>query len=166
MEIKLLPHKDNIKWVNPINKNQKETPYTDKGLELYWNRQKKKKLIDRLDEVNTSDHAIRLRMSKHRLYNFEYFINRPYVYNRDRFKCKICGGLMLPHEVIIHHVNPKLDITLVNKVMNLITVHEYCHKLIHNDDDITTLFSKTQKSIKKYREKLENWKDNSRRSIT
>ena len=36
---------------------------------------------------------------------------------------------MLPHEVIIHHVNPKLDITLVNKVMNLITVHEYCHKL-------------------------------------
>ncbi|HFL3155995.1 TPA: hypothetical protein ACG3JU_000357 [Clostridioides difficile] len=63
LEIKLLPHKDNVKWVNPINKNQKETPYTDKGLELYWNRQKKKKLIDRLDEVNTSDHAIRLRMS-------------------------------------------------------------------------------------------------------
>lgn len=112
--------------------------------------------MDRLDEVNTSDHAMNLRMSKHKLYNFEYFMNRPYVYNRDRFKCKICGGLMLPHEVIIHHVNPKLDTTLVNKVMNLITVHDYCHKLIHNDDDITALSSKTQKSIKKYREKLEN----------
>lgn len=143
-------------WVNPVNKNQKETPYTDEGLELYWKRQKRKKPMDRLDEVNTSDHAMSLRMSKHKLYNFEYFMNRPYVYNRDRFKCKICGGLMLPHEVIIHHVNPKLDITLVNKVTNLITVHEYCHKLIHNDDDITTLSSKTQKSIKKYREKLEN----------
>ncbi|SQB61764.1 Uncharacterised protein [Clostridium perfringens] len=30
-------------WVNPVNKNQKETPYTDEGLELYWKRQKRKK---------------------------------------------------------------------------------------------------------------------------
>lgn len=143
-------------WVNPINKNQKETPYTNEGSELYWNRQKKKRPMDRLDEVNTSEHAMNLRISKHKLYTFEYFMNRPYVYNRDRFKCKICGITMLPYEVIIHHVNPKLDKTLVNKVMNLITVHEYCHKLIHNNEDISCLSPKSQKAVIKYREKLEN----------
>lgn len=112
--------------------------------------------MDRLDEVNTSEHAMNLRISKHKLYTFEYFMNRPYVYNRDRFKCKICGITMLPYEVIIHHVNPKLDKTLVNKVMNLITVHEYCHKLIHNNEDISCLSPKSQKAVIKYREKLEN----------
>lgn len=41
-------------WINPQQKNQNETPYTSEGWELYWNRQKKKRPQDRMDEVNST----------------------------------------------------------------------------------------------------------------
>lgn len=142
-------------WKNPTQKNQEETPYTDEGWELYWKRQKKKKPNERIDEVNTSEHAKALRMSKSKLYTFEYFMNRPYAYNRDKQKCRICNGLVDPNEARFHHISPKLPSHMVNKVINLATVHKYCHQLIHSDECLETLSPKTRKQIDKYRGKLD-----------
>lgn len=142
------------KWENPMAKNQKETPYTPEGRELYNKRMRKKGLKVRVDEVNSSEHALYIRTNKSPLYNFEYFMNRPYVYNRDKGKCKICNGYVEPNEVRIHHISPKLPINEVNKTKHLITVHEYCHKLIHNDELPEKLSEDTKKRLAKYRKKL------------
>ena len=85
-------------WDNPRQKNQNETPFTEEGRELYNKRMRRKGLKVRVDEVNSSEHAKYLRMSKHSLYNFEYFMNRPYAYNRDKGKCRVCGGYVEPKE--------------------------------------------------------------------
>lgn len=123
------------KWNNPVAKNQNENPYTPEGRELYNRRMRRKGLRVRTDEVNSTSHALAIRMSKNPLYNFEYFMNRPYTYNRDKGKCKICGGFIDPNEARFHHTNTKLPMNLINKVNNLITVHQYCHDLIHNTSE-------------------------------
>lgn len=107
-----------------------------------------------MDEVNSSEHALHLRMSKSLLYNFEYFMNRPYTYNRDKGKCKICNGYAEPNEVHVHHVDPKLPWDKVNKVKNLITVHLYCHQLIHSDTTPENLSEESLDRLAKYRKKL------------
>lgn len=143
------------KWENPKLKNQLETPYTAEGRDLYNRRMRRKGLRVRTDEVNSNEHALFIRMNKHPLYNFEYFMNRPYTYNRDKGKCKICGGYVDPNEVHVHHINPKLAVGIVNKVGNLITVHSYCHNLIHSENELpNSLSEKTTKNIAKYRKKL------------
>lgn len=142
------------KWDNPRCKNQNETPYTPEGRELYNKRMRKKGLKVRTDEVNSTAHAFYIRMSKNPLYNFEYFMNRPYTYNRDKGKCKICGGYVEPNEARFHHVDKKLPMNQMNKVKNLITVHQYCHDLIHSNTGPTSLSEKTLKNIAKYRNKF------------
>lgn len=142
------------KWDNPRCKNQNETPYTPEGRELYNKRMRKKGLKVRTDEVNSTTHAFYIRMSKNPLYNFEYFMNRPYTYNRDKGKCKICGGYVEPNEARFHHVDKKLPMNQMNKVKNLITVHQYCHDLIHSNTESTSLSEKTLKNIEKYRSKF------------
>ncbi len=142
------------KWDNPRLKKQEENPYTSEGRELYNKRMRKKGLRVRTDEVNSSEHAFYLRLSKHPLYNFEYFMNRPYTYNRDKGKCKICGGFVEPNEARFHHVEKKLPTDKINKVKNLITVHPYCHDLIHNDETPNSLSEKTLKTLGKYRKKI------------
>ena len=143
-----------VKWVNPSPKNQKENPFTPEGRELYNRRMRKKGLKVRVDEVNSSEHALYIRNSKNPLYNFEYFMNRPYTYNRDKGKCKICNGFVEPNEVHTHHVDPKLPWNEVNRVKNLITVHLYCHQLIHNDTMPENLSEESLKRLAKYRKVL------------
>lgn len=146
------------KWVIPTSKNQKETPYTTEGLRIYYERMNKRPLRTRVDEVNSNEHALAIRMTKSPLYNFEYFMNRPYVYNRDKGKCRICLNIVAPHEVEIHHVDLSLPYNLRNKVNNLITTHDYCHDLVHSNSNleghIPALNTNTIKNIRKYREKL------------
>lgn len=142
------------KWDNPVQKNQGETPYTPEGRELYNKRMRRKGLRVRTDEVNSTAHALFIRMSKSPLYNFEYFMNRPYTYNRDRGKCKICGGYVEPNEARFHHVEKKLPVNQINKVKNLATVHQYCHDLIHNNSEPEGLSEKSIKNLDKYRKRL------------
>lgn len=143
------------KWDNPRLKIQAKTPFTPEGRELYNKRMRKKGLKVRMDEVNSSEHALYIRTNKNPLYNFEYFMNRPYAYNRDKGKCKICNGYVEPNESHFHHIDPKLQRDKVNKVSNLITTHLYCHTLIHNNDEPENLSEKTAKNLAKYRKKLE-----------
>lgn len=144
------------KWVNPTCKNQKENPYTPEGKHLYFTRMRKKGLRVRVDEVNSNEHALFIRMNKNPHYNFEYFMNRPYAYNRDKGKCRLCGGYVEPNEAVFHHIRPKLPISDRNKVNNLATVHGYCHKLIHGELMPENLSGKTIKKLAKFRDKLES----------
>lgn len=143
-----------VKWECPKLKNQKETPYTPEGREYYNRRMRKKGLRVRVDEVNSSNHAMYIRHNKNPLYNFEYFMNRPYAYSRDKGRCKVCNSYVEPNDVHFHHIQPKLPKDKVNKLQNLITVHPYCHKLIHNETQAENLSEETLKRLAKYREKL------------
>ena len=141
-------------WKKATPKRPLENPYTKEGREIYNKRMRKRSPRERMDEINNSNHAFYLRISKSKLYNFEYFMNRPYVYNRDKGKCKICGGFLNTSEVQFHHVDKTLAKDKLNKVANLISVHPFCHSLIHQDIDISLLDRKTQKNIQKYKEKF------------
>lgn len=143
-------------WRKATPKNPLENPYTREGREIYNKRRRKRSPRDRMDEINTNSHAFYLRVAKSKIYNFEYFMNRPYVYNRDKGKCKICGGFLETSEVQFHHIDKTLSKDKINKVSNLISVHPFCHNLIHKDADVSMLDNKTQKNIQKYKEKFFN----------
>lgn len=88
------------------------------------------------------------------IYNFEYYMNRAYAYNRDKGKCRISGKELSPHEVHIHHINPNLPLEKINKVSNLATIHKDLHPLIHSIADYSHLDTKIWRKIQSFREKL------------
>lgn len=142
-------------WKKAYLKNPDETPYTIKGRELYRKRSGKIPPLVRADEL------LSLKVSeligkgiKEPLYNFEYLLNRPYAFNRDRGKCRVCGEYVSLEDVEIHHINPNLPISLVNRVPNLATVHYICHNRIHSQVDYSDLGAKVWKKIQSFREKL------------
>ncbi len=87
-------------------------------------------------------------------YNFEYFMNRAYAFNRDKGKCRVCGEEVENFNLHIHHINPKLPLETVNRVNNLAAVHDYCHHKIHSQQDNSSLGKKIWSKILKFREKL------------
>jgi len=91
-------------------------------------------------------------------------MNRPYTYNRDKGKCKVCNGYVEPNNAHFHHVNPKLPRDKVNKVPNLATTHLYCHQLIHSEKLPDDLSEETLKRLAKYRKKLESKRVNQNKS--
>ncbi|KEI83928.1 group II intron reverse transcriptase/maturase [Clostridium botulinum] len=141
------------KFKKTSKKNQKETPYSIEGREIYQKRMKKKPLIERADELfNNKLSGIIAYHRQNTIYNFEYYLNRPYAFNRDKGKCKICGCDLVASNLNTHHINPYLPITEVNKVNNLASVCVECHKLIHSSKPIE--IKKIEKKINKYRSYL------------
>ncbi|MFB5677881.1 HNH endonuclease [Paenibacillus terreus] len=86
--------------------------------------------------------------------NFEYALNRAYAYNRDKKKCRVCGESIHSDEMSFHRINPYLPLGKVNRVNNLASVHERCHRMIHDEQDYSTLGKKHWRKILKFREKL------------
>lgn len=144
------------RWKMPPLKNQDETPYSATGRELYLKRTLKKPAIARADELLKESLSALLAYQKirHPRYNFEYFLNRAYAYNRDRGKCRVCREDILPKDVHTHHVRPNLPLDSVNKVAQLATVHSGCHECIHDGKDYSHLNKKTWMKIMDFREKL------------
>lgn len=143
------------KWKKTQLKNPEETPFTKEGRNLYRQRTGKKPLIARADEL-LSLHFSRM-ISKgitEKKYNFEYFLNRAYAFNRDKGKCRVCGEEVENFNLNIHHINPKLPLETVNRVNNLASVHDYCHHKIHSQQDDSSLGKKIWSKILKFREKL------------
>jgi RNA-directed DNA polymerase len=88
------------------------------------------------------------------LYNFEYYLNRCYAFNRDLGKCKVCGDFIADN-VRIHHINPYLSSNLVNLVSNLASLHSECHEMVHDGNDYSSLPKKVVwLKILRLREKL------------
>lgn len=143
------------KWVKIPLMNQKETPYTPEGRELHAQRTGKIPLKVRADDLLFSDISELIAKGvKRPIYNFEYYMNRPYAYNRDKGKCAVCGD-PVDKSVHIHHISPKLPLAKVNKVPNLKTVCYKCHVRIHDHKDYQgEIPDKIWKKIFKLREKL------------
>ena len=144
------------KWQKTLGKNQAETPYTDSGRQLYFERTKKKRIQARLDEVY-SDRASNIAITGKwgKLNNFEFFMNRGYALNRDKVKCRVCGGWLIGCTPYVHRINPNLPLNKVNKVNNLVSVHKKCLNAINDPNmDISEFDAKAQRKIIGYREKL------------
>lgn len=135
--------------------DQRMTPYTADGRKRYVNyRSKHKPLPCDRPSINTPA-DISLSVYAKGKYNFEYFMNREYAYNRDKGKCKCCGTIFseaVPKRC--HHVNNKLPIERINKVVNLAWLCEPCHRMVHNSPIPSCIDAKTVRKIEKYRKKL------------
>ena len=139
--------------------NQKMTPYTEEGRKLYVSyRNKNKPLpLDR-PSVNTPEDLSMAIACKgnHRKYNFEYFMNREYAFNRDKGKCKCCGRELsedVPKHC--HHISNSRHIEEINKVNNLLWLCVPCHTMIHGGEIPPETDSKVIRKIEKYRKKLD-----------
>lgn len=129
-------------------KNQAETPYTSEGRKLILKQMGKKSLLERTAELySINSLKFKTFQSTNTIYNFEYYLNRAYAFNRDKGKCRICGDIISPIDLHCHHKNPTLPMSQVNKVINLVSTHPACHQLIHSESDISHLDSKIQKRI-------------------
>jgi group II intron reverse transcriptase/maturase len=138
--------------------NQQMTPYTEQGRQLYL-KQYNYRRKPPLDRPPLYDTDILIHAKNQKLYNFEYFMNREYAYNRDKGRCRICGTLLEAENRECHHLNPNLSLEQINKVPNLAWLCTECHKVVHGKD-IPEYYNKKQvKKIMKYRELLQKGND-------
>ncbi|MCY9665839.1 group II intron reverse transcriptase/maturase [Paenibacillus alginolyticus] len=145
-------------------KRQNETPYTPEGRAIYESRSEKPSLKARADEMLSTRTSYGVMMNlrsfkaerKKKLYNFEFFLNRIYAYNRDKGKCRVCGIYLSPYEVHTHHIRPYLPIELVNRVNELASTHLECHQYIHDGIEHADLGQTVWNKILKFRAKLQN----------
>ncbi|MFF2532235.1 group II intron reverse transcriptase/maturase [Brevibacillus sp. NPDC058079] len=145
------------KYRKVFNRSPDETPFTAVGREIHQKRTGKVQPLARADEIFESKNlSLLIAMGKTKsLYNFEYYLNRPYAFNRDKGRCRVCRETIWDgYQVHMHHVNPKLPIHLVNRVPNLATTHRSCHEMIHSEADYSHLGKKVWKKIQDFREKL------------
>ena len=82
---------DFFKWEIPVTKNPKETPYTENGRILYTKRSSKKmalalapEFLNIPDNVYRHDLEHKKKVKSKAKYNFEFYMNRGYAYNRDK----------------------------------------------------------------------------------
>lgn len=144
------------KWERVPSKNQAETPYTDAGRQLHFERTKKKKIQARLDEMYSERTAqVILHGKWNNLNNFEFVMNRAYALSRDKLKCRVCGGWLISNTPYAHRINPNLPLDKVNRVDNLVSLHRKCFDAVNDpSQDISQFDGKAQKKIIGYREKL------------
>jgi group II intron reverse transcriptase/maturase len=143
-----------VSFVPTPNKTQTEAPYSAEGREAY--RKRTGKRVEKyLDEgiFERADQYMPLR-NQHGLYNFEYHLNRPYAYNRDRGKCRCCRELLTDTNIRVHHIRPYLSKTKVNKLNNLACVCCRCHGLIHAKS-VLNADRKTANKITDFRNQLQ-----------
>lgn len=145
-----------VKWEKAYLKNHRETPYTPEGRKAHYERTLKRERLAR-DDITMSltlSNLIAKGMTEPR-YNFEYLMNRGYAFNRDKGQCKVCGEPIIGYVLETHHINPKLPIDQINKVSNLASTHQKCHKLIHCDQNVLNqVGKKIYQKILKFRERL------------
>ncbi len=143
------------KWKIPRLKIPDETPYSERGREIHRRRTGKKPVKARADELLTVSlsELIGFKLTGRR-YNFEYFLNKAYAFNRDKGKCRVCRNELYIWNTQTHHINPILPMNEINRVPNLASVHQICHKRIHDKEDYSILGKKIWDKIRSFREKL------------
>lgn len=144
------------RWELTPGKNQAETPYTEEGRQLHFKRTKRKKIHARLDDVYSEKTAqIIIHGKWNKLNNFEFIMNRAYALNRDRLKCRVCGGWLISGTPYAHRINPNLPLNKVNRVNNLVSLHKSCFIAVNDPSySLNEFDEKAQKKIIGYREKL------------
>lgn len=146
---------DFCKWQKAKNKSPSETPYTERGRQIYMSRTGKKPLKVRADELLSLNWSKIIKIGhREKLYNFEYFMNRAYAFNRDKGRCRVCKEVLQGENIQIHHIKPKLPLEEVNRVPNLASMHEHCHQMIHSTKDYSMVGKVKWGKILGFREKL------------
>ncbi|MEW6103842.1 MAG: group II intron reverse transcriptase/maturase [bacterium] len=148
-----------VKWEAGRSKNPAETIYSSEGRELYRKRTSKRRGLARKDLTLSeiySEYTSNIQKENSQLYNFEFFMNRGYVYNVDKGKCRLCGRELQEYEEIAtHHIRPYLTAEAVNRVHNLATTHLKCHRIIHSLRDLSKeLSKKVWNKVQSFRNKL------------
>ena len=59
-------------------------------------------------------------------------INTVYALNRDKLKCRVCGGWLISSTPWAHRVNPYLPLDKVNRVNNLVSLHKKCFMAVND----------------------------------
>lgn len=134
--------------------DQRMTPYTEEGRRIYsYYRSRSKPLSCDRPSVNTA-RDIQLSVYAKTVFNFEYFMNREYAYNRDKGKCKCCKKpLFLDSKKYCYHVKGELPLEKVNKVQNLIWLCNDCYRMVNNGPIPPNTDEKVLKKIQKYKQK-------------
>jgi hypothetical protein len=84
-------------------------------------------------------------------------MNRAYALNRDKLKCRVCGGWLISRTPYAHRINPHLPQNKVNKVNNLASMHKECMEVVNNiNADLNHFNSKARRKIASFREKLDS----------
>jgi group II intron reverse transcriptase/maturase len=133
--------------------DQDITSYTEDGRERY--RRQRAKLMPLTRPALYDGETTLYKSLSHRLYNFEYFMNREYAFNRDKGACRCCGDKLKWGDRHCHHVKPLLHIDQVNKVPNLAWVCNKCHRMIHGNEPVSGLSPKVAKKVIQFRQRLE-----------
>ena len=132
--------------------DQRMTPYTEEGRLIYSHyRSKSKPLPCNRPSINTA-RDIQLSVGAKTVFNFEYFMNREYAYNRDKGKCKCCKKpLFLDDRKFCYHIKGDLPLEKVNKVQNLIWLCNDCYQMVNNGVIPPDIDERVLKKIQKYR---------------
>ena len=132
--------------------DQRMTPYTEEGRRIYSSyRSRSKPLPCDRPSVNTA-RDIQLSVYAKTVFNFEYFMNREYAYNRDKGKCKCCKKpLFLDDKKFCYHIRKGLPLEKVNKVQNLIWLCNDCYRMVNNGAIPPDIDEKVLKKIQKYK---------------
>ncbi|MFB5545140.1 group II intron reverse transcriptase/maturase [Bacillus cereus] len=117
------------------NFNQDMTPYTPEGRKLYAKTMEKVPPLARPATYKADELFIAHSDKSREITNFEYMMNKDYAYNRDKGKCRACS-CYLYGKAHCHHKKNKLPMHEINKVKNLISLCNECHKLVHNSKPI------------------------------
>ena len=142
-------------WEKTSYHNQAETPYSDEGRQLYFERTKKKRQSARLDELSIGPPNTLILGRADPKNNFEYYMNRAYALNRDRLRCRICGAWLIDRDPCTQRINPHLPLKDVNRVNNLMSLCAACYRLVNNPKaDYSHMPGKAQRKIKELRKKL------------
>lgn len=145
------------KYQKTYNKNQEETPFSSKGRELHLKRTRKQLSLARMEAILQVPEIIKFNKydKSKEIYNYEYFMNRMYAFNRDKGRCKICGEPIINGDKFhCHHISTNLPLQQINKVQNLLSTHSKCNKLIHEKISQYGFSDKAIKNAIKYRKKL------------
>ena len=134
--------------------DQRMTPYSEEGRRIYsYYRNRSKPLPCDRPSVNTAK-DIQLSVYAKTVFNFEYFMNREYAYNRDNGKCKCCKTpLFLDNKKYCYHIKGELPLDKVNKVQNLIWLCNSCYRMVNNGPILPNIDEKVLKRIEKYKQK-------------
>lgn len=142
-------------WEKTLYHNQTETPYSDEGRQLYFERTKKKRQNARLDELSIGPPNTLILGRADPINNFEYYMNRAYALNRDRLRCRICGAWLIDKDPCTQRINPHLPLKDINRVNNLMSLCAACYRLVNNPKaDYSHMPGKAQRKIKELRKKL------------
>lgn len=142
-------------WEKTLYHNQAETPYSEEGRQLYFERTKKKRQNARLDELSIGPPNTLILGRADPKNNFEYYMNRAYALNRDRLRCRICGAWLIDKSPCTQRINPHLPLKDVNRVKNLMSLCAACYRLVNNPKaDYSHMPGKAQRKIKELRKKL------------